>query len=100
MGDIYPCHQFVGRAEYKMGHVNEFGLDQGLAEQFFDCNIDNIDSCKKCWAKYYCSGGCAAANVNINGDIMKPYEIGCAMQKKRLELAIGIAVAEQMEEEA
>jgi uncharacterized protein len=108
-GDIYPCHQFVGRPEYRMGHVNhptdahvggdpvnEPGLDEALAGRFVDCNIDSMDSCKKCWARYYCSGGCAAANVNMNGDMMKPYEIGCAMQKKRLELALGIAVAEHM----
>lgn len=99
-GDIYPCHQFVGRPEYKMGHVNEAGLDKALADLFFSCNIDNMDSCKKCWAKYYCSGGCAAANMSINGDILKPYEIGCAMQKKRLEIALGLAAAELMEEEA
>jgi uncharacterized protein len=98
-GDIYPCHQLVGRPEYKMGHVNEAGLDEDLADRFFGCNIDNMDSCRKCWAKYYCSGGCAAANVNINGDILKPYEIGCAMQKKRLEIAIGLAAIEQMEED-
>ncbi|MGI5918922.1 MAG: thioether cross-link-forming SCIFF peptide maturase [Christensenellales bacterium] len=99
-GDIYPCHQFVGRPEYKMGHVNEAGLNRELADRFFDCNIDNMDDCKNCWAKYYCSGGCAAANVNINGDILKPYEVGCAMQKKRLEIAIGLAATELMEEEA
>ncbi|NLT97372.1 MAG: thioether cross-link-forming SCIFF peptide maturase [Christensenellaceae bacterium] len=99
-GDIFPCHQFVGRPEYRMGHVNKDGLDKELADLFFSCNIDNMDSCKKCWAKYHCSGGCAAANVNINGDILKPYEIGCAMQKKRLEIAIGLAATEQMEEEA
>ncbi len=99
-GDIYPCHQFVGKPEYRMGHVsypaNGGGLDKALADRFYDCNIDNMDSCAKCWAKYYCSGGCAAANVNINGDMMKSYEIGCAMQKKRLELAIGIAAAEHI----
>jgi uncharacterized protein len=99
-GDIYPCHQFVGRPEYKMSHVNEAGLNRELADRFFDCNIDNMDDCKNCWAKYYCSGGCAAANVNINGDILKPYEVGCAMQKKRLEIAIGLAATELMEEEA
>ncbi len=96
-GGIYPCHQFVGRPEYRMGHVGEGALDASIAQKFYGCNIDNMDKCKKCWAKYYCSGGCAAANVNVNGDISEPYEIGCAMQKKRLELAIGIAAAEQLE---
>ena len=97
VGEIYPCHQFVGRPEYCMGHVREGALDANIAQSFNDCNIDNMDKCKKCWAKYYCSGGCAAANVNVGGDLLKPYEIGCAMQKKRLELAIGIAAVEQME---
>ena len=97
-GDIYPCHQFVGRPEYRMAHVDGGKLDETLAEKFFACSIDNMDACKKCWAKYYCSGGCAAANVNINNDMMKPYEVGCAMQRKRLELALGIAVAERLEE--
>ena len=97
-GDIYPCHQFVSRAAYKMGSVFADGLDETIAGRFDDCNIDNIEACTRCWAKYYCSGGCAAANLNINNDIQSPYEIGCAMQKKRLELAIGIAAAEQMEE--
>ena len=96
-GDIYPCHQFVGRDGYRMGGVFTDGLNDAIAQQFEACNIFNMESCRQCWAKYYCSGGCAAANVNMNGDIMTPYEIGCAMQKKRLEIAIGIAAREQME---
>jgi len=97
-GDIYPCHQFVGQSAYKLGSVYETGLNTAIARQFEDCNIDNMEDCKKCWAKYYCSGGCAAANVNMNGDILQPYRIGCAMQKKRLEIAIGMAALEQMED--
>ena len=97
-GEIYPCHQFVGRAAYRMGTVFEKRLDEAVAKQFEDCNIYNMESCSNCWAKYYCSGGCAAANVNMNDDMYSPYEIGCAMQKKRLELAIAMAAKEQMEE--
>jgi len=97
-GEIYPCHQFVGQSVYKMGSVYETGLDEGVAKQFEECNVLNMEDCKKCWAKYYCSGGCAAANVNMNGDMLQPYSIGCAMQKKRLELAIGMAALEQMED--
>ncbi len=96
-GDIYPCHQFAGRPEYKMGSVFEKTLDKTLAKRFDECDIYHLEPCRKCWAKYYCSGGCAAANVNINGDMMRPYEIGCAMQKKRLELAIALAAKERME---
>ena len=97
-GEIYPCHQFVGRPAYRMGSVFESGLDEDIARRFDACNIYNVESCRRCWAKYYCSGGCAAANVNINGDMTAPYEIGCAMQKKRLELAIAMAAREMMEE--
>ena len=97
-GDIYPCHQFVGRPEYLMGSVFAPGLDETVRKRFEDCNIYNMERCWNCWAKYYCSGGCAAANVNINGDMYAPYEIGCKMQQKRLELAIGIAVSEQAKE--
>lgn len=96
-GDIYPCHQFVGRKEYLMGSVYKRGLSDTVAERFEVCDIYHMEDCKQCWAKYYCSGGCAAANVNMNGDMYKPYQIGCAMQRKRLELAIGIAAKEQME---
>ena len=97
-GDIYPCHQFVGKSVYKMGSVYVDGLEQTVADLFDTCRVDQIEDCKGCWAKYYCSGGCAAANLNMNGDIKKPYEIGCAMQRRRLEIAIGMAAKERMEE--
>lgn len=96
-GDIYPCHQFVSRPEYRMGSVFKEDLDEKIARQFEQCNIINIPECSVCWAKYYCSGGCAAANLNINKDIFQPYKIGCAMQKKRLEIALAVATAEQEE---
>ena len=73
-----------------MGSVFSEGLDEKIAAQFNDCDIYHIEGCEDCWAKYYCSGGCAAANVNMNGDMYKPYEIGCQMQRKRLELAIAM----------
>jgi uncharacterized protein len=98
-GDIYPCHQFVGNPEFYLGSVSEGKLNESVCEKFDECNIFNIESCKECWAKYYCSGGCAAANFNMCGDIMKPYEIGCAIQKKRIEIAIAIAAKERMESE-
>lgn len=102
-GDIYPCHQFVGKSEYRLGSVYDGTLNGDISKAFDECNIFNMESCAKCWAKYYCSGGCAAANFNINGDIMKPYELGCEMQRKRLEIAIAIAAKEKArsaEEEA
>ena len=88
--DVFPCHQFVGQDQYRMGSVFSEGLDEKIAAQFNDCDIYHIEGCEDCWAKYYCSGGCAAANVNMNGDMYKPYEIGCQMQRKRLELAIAM----------
>ena len=97
-GDIYPCHQFVGQEdEYKMGSVFEQELSEGIAKQFDDCDIYHIEGCEDCWAKYYCSGGCAAANVNMNGDMYKPYEVGCKMQRKRLELAIAMDAMRKLE---
>ncbi len=97
-GEIYPCHQFVGCPEYKMGSVSGGITDNSIAEKFDRCNIYNMKECSRCWAKYYCSGGCAAANYKINGDIMEPYGLGCEMQRKRLEIAIGIAARERMKE--
>lgn len=97
-GEIYPCHQFVGKPEFLLGSVSEGIINERISEEFDACSVFNIESCGKCWAKYYCSGGCAAANYNINGDIMKPYELGCAIQRKRLEIAIAMAAKERMEE--
>lgn len=97
-GDIYPCHQFVLREDYHMGSVFARELNGRVAARLESCNIYEMQDCARCWAKYYCSGGCAAANLTINGDIGRPYRVGCAMQKKRLEIAIGIAAQELMEE--
>ncbi len=87
-GDIYPCHQFVGNEDFKVGNVYESTYEDILQDKFFDANVENKEDCKKCWAKYYCSGGCHANAFNQNGDIYTPYKLGCEMQKKRLENAI------------
>lgn len=97
-GDIYPCHQFVGREEYKQGSVLDGTFDMSIAEKFSSLNVCTRPKCKDCWAKFYCSGGCAAANLNTNGNLEEPYEMGCEMQKKRLECAIYLKAAELMEE--
>jgi uncharacterized protein len=89
-GDIYPCHQFVGKAEYKMGNVFENTFDVSIADKFANLNIYTREDCKTCWARFYCSGGCSAANLNANGDLFKPAKVGCEMQKKRLECAIAM----------
>jgi uncharacterized protein len=89
-GDLYPCHQFVGMPEFKMGHVVEGVSNFEMREKFEKCNVYSKESCKSCWAKLHCSGGCAANSYNFHGDIHSVYEIGCELQKKRLECAIGI----------
>jgi uncharacterized protein len=89
-GDIYPCHQFVGNADFKIGNLYEGTFDQQVAGQFAGVNIYTKEACRNCWAKFYCSGGCSACNYNVNGDIMKPSQVACALERKRLECAIAI----------
>ena len=89
-GDIYPCHQFVGKPEYKMGNVHDNSFNMDLANQFAGLNIYTREDCRNCWAKFYCSGGCSAANLKTNQDLSKPAHMGCEMQRKRLECAIAM----------
>ncbi len=89
-GDVYPCHQFVGKEEYKLGSVFDDTYDAALGKKFKKAHIYNKPKCRECWARFYCSGGCQANNVNFNGDMNIPYEIGCKMQKKRIECAIAL----------
>ena len=89
-GDIYPCHQFVGNEDYKMGNVYDGTLNEDIRSEFERSNVYTKEKCKDCFAKFYCSGGCSANAYNFNGDINKPYELGCEFQKKRLECAIAI----------
>ncbi|MBQ1856175.1 MAG: thioether cross-link-forming SCIFF peptide maturase, partial [Anaerovibrio sp.] len=89
-GDLYPCHQFVGRNKYKLGNVFD-DLDEGaedITRYFRESHVMNKERCKTCWAKYFCSGGCHANADLFHDDIRKPYEVGCEIQKKRLECAI------------
>ncbi len=87
-GDIYPCHQFVGNEEMKMGSILDESWDSEMSLVFKNAHIFNKPKCRDCWAKYYCSGGCHANAYNFNGDINIPYEIGCDLEKKRLETSI------------
>ncbi|MEG1415748.1 MAG: thioether cross-link-forming SCIFF peptide maturase [Clostridium sp.] len=89
-GDIYPCHQFVGNEEFKLGNVESTELDADLENLFKKGHIYNKPKCEACWAKFYCSGGCQANNYSFNKDIHVPYELGCEMMKKRIECAIAI----------
>ena len=87
-GDIYPCHQFVGKDEYKMGNIDEGTFNQEMKEDFARAHIYSKEDCRECWAKFYCSGGCNANNYQYMGDIRKAYKISCQLEKKRLECAI------------
>ena len=93
-GDVYPCHQFVGKEEYKLGTIFDDTYNSELGKEFKMAHIYNKPKCKECWARFYCSGGCQANNVNFNGDMKIPYEVGCKMQKKRIECAIALKAEE------
>ncbi len=90
-GELYPCHQFVGNTDFKMGDVDTGITNTALRDKFKNANVYSKEDCKNCWAKFYCSGGCHANAYNFNGDINKPYSIGCEMEKKRIECAVSIA---------
>ena len=98
-GDLYPCHQFVGNEAFLMGTVWEGVTDTALRDTFKSCNVYSKDKCRTCFAKFYCSGGCAANSYHFHGDIHHTYEIGCELQKKRIECAIMIKAAEAFEKE-
>ncbi len=89
-GDLFPCHQFVGMEEFRLGNVSDQTFTNDLFDTFNQAHIFNKEECRNCWARFYCSGGCHANAYNINNDLLKPYEVGCEMEKKRIECAIGI----------
>lgn len=92
-GELYPCHQFVGNTDFLMGNVNEGVTNTNLRDSFKSCNVYAKEKCRECFARFYCSGGCAANSYNFHGDIHNAYDIGCALQKKRVECAIMIKAA-------
>jgi len=92
-GDLYPCHQFVGMSDFLMGNVDTGVTNTTLRDKFRKCNVLSKKECRNCFAKYYCSGGCAANAYNFTGDINGVYEIGCQLQQKRVECAIMIKAA-------
>ncbi|MBQ6795434.1 MAG: thioether cross-link-forming SCIFF peptide maturase [Clostridia bacterium] len=98
-GDIYPCHQFVNDPKYKMGDVFEGVVDKDIRDVFVKSNIYTKEPCGDCWARFYCSGGCAANAISMNKDINKPYLLACEMEKKRVECAIAIKAREALDEE-
>lgn len=98
-GDFYPCHQFVGNEDFLLGNVDEGITNTEVQNKFKLCNVYAKEKCKDCFARFYCSGGCAANAYNFTGDINGAYDIGCELQKKRIECAIMLKVEEAMAEE-
>lgn len=93
-GDFYPCHQFVGKEEFLMGDVDHGIVRTDIQERFQACNVYSKPQCKDCFAKFYCSGGCAANSYNFTGDLNGAYDVGCEMERKRVECAIMIKAAQ------
>ena len=92
-GDLYPCHQFVGQEEFLLGNVFDGITNTDVSDEFKLCNVYAKDKCKECFAKFYCSGGCAANSYKFHGKITDAYDIGCEMERKRVECAIMIKAA-------
>jgi len=91
-GDIYPCHQFVGNPDFRLGNLYDDQFINQRYDEFNKAHIYNKEKCRSCWAKFYCSGGCHANAYHMNHDILEPYELGCELEKKRIECAIAIKV--------
>lgn len=92
-GDLYPCHQFVGEEDFKLGDIWNGVNNDKIQQEFAECNVYAREECRDCWAKLYCSGGCAANAYHSTGSIKGVYKNGCELFKKRMECAIMVAVA-------
>ncbi len=93
-GDLYPCHQFVGQEEFLMGNVWDGVTNTKLRDEFRQCSVYSKDQCSDCFAKFYCSGGCAANSWNFSHSITGAYDIGCELMRKRVECAVMIKAAQ------
>ncbi len=98
-GDLYPCHQFVGEEEFLLGNVTDGITNPSICEEFKLCNVYAKEKCQTCFARFYCSGGCAANSYHFHKTITDVYEIGCEMERKRVECAIMIQAALAQEKE-
>ena len=97
-GDLYPCHQFVGEERFKLGDIWN-GVTNGEVQlEFASCNVYAHPECRDCWARLYCSGGCAANAYHATGSVTGVYQQGCALFRKRMECAILVAVARALGE--
>ena len=98
-GELYPCHQFVGDEKYSLGNIWDGITNTAVQDEFRSCNAYAREECRDCWAKLYCSGGCAANSYHATGSIGGVYRYGCELFKKRIECAVMIKVAEAENEE-
>lgn len=98
-GDLYPCHQFVGDEKFKLGDIWTGVTNSAIQDEFMECNVYERSECRDCWARLYCSGGCAANAYHATGSIKGIYKYGCELFKKRMECAIMVAVANELDEE-
>lgn len=94
-GDIYPCHQFAGDKDFLMGNVYEGRLNKNIREKFASSCLFTREGCSECFAKFICSGGCAANNYHFEGDINKPYKTTCEMMKKRIECGMHVTAVKK-----
>ncbi|MHB1127255.1 MAG: thioether cross-link-forming SCIFF peptide maturase [Bacillota bacterium] len=92
-GELYPCHQFVGQADYRMGDVYAGVTRKDIGQGFRDAYVFAKDTCRDCWARFFCGGGCHANAMAHNGSLLKPYHLGCQLQRKRLECALYIQIS-------
>ncbi|MBQ5765039.1 MAG: thioether cross-link-forming SCIFF peptide maturase [Clostridia bacterium] len=98
-GDLYPCHQFVGKEEFKLGNIYDGVTNLAVQNSFKECNVYARKECADCWARLYCSGGCAANAYNATGSVKGIYKTGCDLFKKRMECAIMVQIATTLGEE-
>ena len=96
-GDIYPCHQFVGESRFLMGNIDEAELDEAIVATFAGNRLQDKETCRKCWARNYCGGGCHANAYHANGDMRVPDAVSCAMHRKRIEGAIYLEVVKNLD---
>ena len=95
-GDLYPCHQFVGEEKYRLGDIYTGVTNKAAQNEFAECNVYSRPECRDCWARLYCSGGCAANAYHSTGSVKGIYKKGCELFKKRMECAIMLAIAKQL----
>ena len=95
-GDLYPCHQFVGEEDFKLGDIWNGVTNPEAQEQFRSCNVYSHPECKDCWARLYCAGGCSANAYHATGSVNGVYEYGCELFKKRMECAVMLEAAKSL----